>query len=97
MRRVLQNKQIATSKDIMKDLEWVEKICYSKNELTYPNKISKIILLYVSFKMKKLVSFSLIVTCSMCCVNKIYMMPHLGSDVESSLNASRWILNSFLF
>ena len=54
MRRVLQNKQIATSKDIIKDLELVEKLCYSKNELTYPNKINKIILLYISVKMKKL-------------------------------------------
>ena len=85
MRRVLQNKQIATSKD-MKDLELVEKICYSKNELTYPNKINKIILLYISVKMKKLVSFSLIVMWSMCCVNRIYEMPHLVSEVESSLN-----------
>ena len=45
--------------------------------------------------MKKLVSFSLITTSSTCCVNKIYKIPHLGNEVESSLDTSRCILNSF--
>ena len=42
----------------MEDLRLLEKI-YFKNELTYPNKINKTFLLYISFKMKKLISFSL--------------------------------------
>ena len=78
---VLQNKHIATLKDNIKDLQLVEKIYYFKNGLAaYPNKISKIILLYISFKMKKLVSFSLTIVCSMWCVNKIYKIPHLGNE-----------------
>ena len=40
---VLQSKEITTSKDF----HLVEKLCYFKNGLTYPNKISKRILLYL--------------------------------------------------
>ena len=44
--QVLQNKQIVTSKDIMKDFRLVEKICYFKYGLTYPNKINNAIVSY---------------------------------------------------
>ena len=61
MRQVLQNEQIATLRKSINDLQLLEKIGYFKNRLTYPNKINKTFLLYISFKMKKLVSFSLII------------------------------------
>ena len=57
---VLEYKQIATSKDTMKDLPLVEKICYFKNGLvTYPNKNSKTIFYIFVLKNEKLFSFSL--------------------------------------
>ena len=43
----------------MKDIRLVKKICYFKNKLIYPNKLTNTILSYISFKMKKLVSLSL--------------------------------------
>ena len=53
MRQVLQNEQIATLRKSINDLQLLEKIGYFKNRLTYPNKINKTVLLYISFKMKK--------------------------------------------
>ena len=47
IRQVLKNKQIAIWKDYVKDLPLVEKVCYFKNGLNYPHKISKTIL-YIS-------------------------------------------------
>ena len=53
------NKQITTSKDMMKDCKSEEKFCYLRNKFTYPNKNSKIIFLYFSFLKDKEISFFL--------------------------------------
>ena len=45
--QVLQNKQIATSRNNAKDLRLVEKTCYRKNGLTYLNKTIKTIILCI--------------------------------------------------
>ena len=51
-----QNKEIATSKDTMKDYRLEEKCPCLKNKLTYPNKHNKLIFLHFAFlKMKKVV------------------------------------------
>ena len=57
-RRVTQNKGIATSKDTMKDCQPEEKLCCLKNQLTYPNKHSKLIFLHFSFLKNEGSSFS---------------------------------------
>ena len=58
-RRIIQNKQISASKDNMKALWLVQKVCYFKNGLIYLKKINTTILLCDSFKLKKFVFFSL--------------------------------------
>lgn len=83
--QVLQNNQIATSRDNIKDLRLLERICYFKNRLTYRNNISKAIHLCIYCQMKKLFWFCLINKCSNWCVNKIYKTAHLGNEVKPSL------------
>ena len=46
-KEVFQNKEIAATN--MKDCWMIEKFCFSKNGLTYPNKISKIIISFLYF------------------------------------------------
>ena len=58
VRQVLESKQIAISKDTMRNCQLVKKCCYSKNGLTYPSKDGKS-LLYLFKKEKKIVLFSL--------------------------------------
>ena len=57
-RRVTQNKDIATSKDTMKDCQPEEKFYCLKNKLTYPNKHSKLIFLHFPFLNNERSSFS---------------------------------------
>ena len=70
----------------MKDLRSVEKI-YFKNALkTYPNKNSKTIFLYISWKIGKLklrAVYTAKITYSIYSFNKIYSIPYLGNEVES--------------
>ena len=58
-RQVTQDGKFATSKDAMKDCWLEEQFCYLKNRLTYSNKNSKMIFLYVSFLKSEEISFIL--------------------------------------
>ena len=54
IRQIFENKQIAASKDVMKDLQLVENLFFFlKKWITYQNKIKKTSILCISIKMKK--------------------------------------------
>ena len=56
-RRVTQNKEIATSKDTVKDCQPEEKFCCLKIKLTHPDKHKKLIFLRFSFLKNEECSF----------------------------------------
>ena len=58
-RRVTQDQEIATSKDMMEDCQ-SESFCYLKNQLIYPNENSKTIFLYFSFLKREEIGFVLL-------------------------------------